>query len=629
MAKVDAGVGVRAQEEKEEDEVKEDGEEQRHVSHSVVDMKRTGKNPEVKPDHADGTKGTLKYRQRDAVTACDRGGGGEQPTKRKRKRGVVGGQTKRRRKPHGKGKGKNNPLEEGYEKRMEIDLFRRSQQKIASAITRINYFQNYRRAYLGDRWRGGGGGSGNSNGKKQVMPWQELNKAKREIARHKLKIINIIKDVESANQDHVPCTLGSEEYSWDNVFCAVCRSDDATTAEYGDILVCDGYCSRAYHLRCHTPALEEKDIPEGDDPWLCAQCACRLKCFETINDRFNVWWDRSEEMWDEEELRRIMEGEDEDEKKMKKKEEGVAKRPSKKIESVESHDDGEGEGTSDSSNDDHGDSDWDGGVEESIAKTRGRRKTRPRGEKGGLVQMALDGVDNNDNDDEEEADSDFDPNNVSDDNDDERIGSGRSRMVGIDDDDDDDDDENESDDSRASNRNGSRTCSDSNSSNSGNSSSSSSSSDEEITIVSGSEIPNKKNEDDERGGDSWKQGVGRRRTSRRTRGRQRVDYVKLAAEVAMEERDEEYDDDEDYCCDGDDDDDDVGEGWLGRGRAQNKEEKKERKSRPRRKKKIVNLEEFLWDGGEYTGEDGEPCDISEEDEIQEAIRRSKLDNRPR
>ena len=101
-----------------------------------------------------------------------------------------------------------------------------------------------------------------------------------------------------------------------------------------------------------------------------------------------------------------------------------------------------------------------------------------------------------------------------------------------------------------------------------------------------------------------------------------MDYVKLAAEVEDEEQEEEDQNDDDYRSDGDDDE----EGWWGGEKAREREEKKEGKSKRRRMKKKVNLEEFLWDGGEYTGEDGEPCEISEEDEIQEAIRRSKLDH---
>ena len=38
-----------------------------------------------------------------------------------------------------------------------------------------------------------------------------------------------------------------------------------------DIILCDGHCDRAYHVKCLVPPVDPATLPE-DEGWLCPSC---------------------------------------------------------------------------------------------------------------------------------------------------------------------------------------------------------------------------------------------------------------------------------------------------------------------------------------------------------------------
>lgn len=69
-----------------------------------------------------------------------------------------------------------------------------------------------------------------------------------------------------------------------DIFCSACgmaddRSDD-------DILLCDGFCDRAYHQSCVVPVVKTEDIPPEDEGWLCPRCDARVDVIYVLNDEY-------------------------------------------------------------------------------------------------------------------------------------------------------------------------------------------------------------------------------------------------------------------------------------------------------------------------------------------------------
>ena len=78
------------------------------------------------------------------------------------------------------------------------------------------------------------------------------------------------------------------EVDVEDVVCARCRDGDAT--DENDILICDGYCDRAFHQRCVVPPVKTDEIP---DEWMCPLCDARVDCFYTLNADFDLELDLS------------------------------------------------------------------------------------------------------------------------------------------------------------------------------------------------------------------------------------------------------------------------------------------------------------------------------------------------
>jgi hypothetical protein len=62
----------------------------------------------------------------------------------------------------------------------------------------------------------------------------------------------------------------------DEVVCGICRrdwSDPSKASDYytGELVLCDGGCSRAFHQICHSPPISDS-LVAGDDPFICTDC---------------------------------------------------------------------------------------------------------------------------------------------------------------------------------------------------------------------------------------------------------------------------------------------------------------------------------------------------------------------
>ena len=85
------------------------------------------------------------------------------------------------------------------------------------------------------------------------------------------------------------------EVDAEDIHCAGCGGGEANDDD--DILLCDGFCDRAFHQSCVQPPVAVEDIPEGDEGWLCPLCDARVDAFYTINNDFDLELDAAKASW--------------------------------------------------------------------------------------------------------------------------------------------------------------------------------------------------------------------------------------------------------------------------------------------------------------------------------------------
>ncbi|XP_062180168.1 homeobox protein HOX1A-like isoform X2 [Phragmites australis] len=119
----------------------------------------------------------------------------------------------------------------------------------------------------------------------KIRPEKELERAKAEILRCKLRIREVFQNLDSllSKGKINECLFDSEgEISSEDIFCATCGKKDVTLDN--DIILCDGACDRGFHQNCLNPPLHTEDIPEGDEGWICPACDCKIDCADVINE---------------------------------------------------------------------------------------------------------------------------------------------------------------------------------------------------------------------------------------------------------------------------------------------------------------------------------------------------------
>lgn len=150
--------------------------------------------------------------------------------------------------------------------------------RIQSQFALIRRHQALIEAYSGDGWRGGAAA--------KPKPLKELEKAREKIFEAKLKIRELFKVLEFDESEREITTVADELGECDaaDIFCSKCTLAD--DREDDDILLCDGFCDRAYHQSCVNPPVKDEDIPPDDEGWLCPRCDARVDVIYVLNDEY-------------------------------------------------------------------------------------------------------------------------------------------------------------------------------------------------------------------------------------------------------------------------------------------------------------------------------------------------------
>ncbi|KAF7127178.1 hypothetical protein RHSIM_Rhsim11G0155600 [Rhododendron simsii] len=174
-------------------------------------------------------------------------------------------------------------------KETRVDEFSRIRKHLRYLLHRWTYEQNLIDAYSGEGWKG--------QSLEKIKPEKELQRAKLEIFRCKLKIRDLFQRLDlSISKGRFPASLFDSEgqidmlhianthnfiFPW-QIFCAKCESTELPADN--DIILCDGACERGFHQLCLEPPLLKDDIPPDDEGWLCPGCDCKVDCIELLND---------------------------------------------------------------------------------------------------------------------------------------------------------------------------------------------------------------------------------------------------------------------------------------------------------------------------------------------------------
>ncbi|PKA61011.1 Homeobox protein HOX1A [Apostasia shenzhenica] len=144
--------------------------------------------------------------------------------------------------------------------------------RIGYLMKRMNYEQSLIDAYSSEGWKG--------LSLEKIRPEKELDRAKSEISRCKLKIrgtFQHLHTLQSEGRLH-ESLFDPDGICSENIFCGKCGSKDASNDN--DIVLCDGNCERGFHQRCLNPPL----LSEESEEWLCPQCNCKVDCINLLNE---------------------------------------------------------------------------------------------------------------------------------------------------------------------------------------------------------------------------------------------------------------------------------------------------------------------------------------------------------
>jgi hypothetical protein len=157
-------------------------------------------------------------------------------------------------------------------------------------LKRLRQEQALVEAYAADGWRGAS--------REKVKPVAEIRRAKEQINRCIEVIRDCVRVCDEADGDKkIPAELYDQdgELELDDIFCAKCLGNHST--DDNDIILCDGDCDRAYHVKCLVPVPDISSLSE-DEGWLCPACDTKIDLIDSINEEFgteyeyNVPWDQ-------------------------------------------------------------------------------------------------------------------------------------------------------------------------------------------------------------------------------------------------------------------------------------------------------------------------------------------------
>ncbi|KAM0862295.1 hypothetical protein ACQ4PT_045357 [Festuca glaucescens] len=149
--------------------------------------------------------------------------------------------------------------------------------RVRYVLNRMNYEQSLLEAYASEGWK--------RQSLEKIRPEKELERAKAEIVRCKLRIREAFQSLDhllSVGKLQESLFDSEGKISCDDIVCSTCSTQDVTLNN--DIILCDGVCDRGFHQNCLNPPLLTKDIPAGDEGWLCPACDCKIDCIDIINE---------------------------------------------------------------------------------------------------------------------------------------------------------------------------------------------------------------------------------------------------------------------------------------------------------------------------------------------------------
>ncbi|XRB08401.1 PHD-type domain-containing protein [Pycnococcus provasolii] len=155
--------------------------------------------------------------------------------------------------------------------------FQRARLGVRNCLARMRLDQAFLDAYAGDQYR--------ASRRDLVRPRQELDAAERRVHDNKMAVRDYMRVLyESNGERRIPKDAYDENGELDSsqIICSVCCSGECD--DDNDIIMCDGECDRAYHMRCLDPPLTPDDLPKAElDGWLCPACDCWVDCVWDIN----------------------------------------------------------------------------------------------------------------------------------------------------------------------------------------------------------------------------------------------------------------------------------------------------------------------------------------------------------
>jgi len=155
--------------------------------------------------------------------------------------------------------------------------------RVRSSLTVIGREQGLLDAYESE----GRGDRAAAGGRRLIVPVKELHRARVSIHREKMKIRECIRFFDESQGDAaIPVEAYDSEGEVDEaeIFCGRCGGFEST--DHDDILLCEGFCGRAYHQHClHPPLLE---LPPDDEDWLCPACDNKIDAIYSLN-AFYEW----------------------------------------------------------------------------------------------------------------------------------------------------------------------------------------------------------------------------------------------------------------------------------------------------------------------------------------------------
>ena len=185
-------------------------------------------------------------------------------------------------------KKKKKGISENESNRNEYD---KALGRFKGQISRFRQEQALIMAYDAEGWKGAS--------KEKLKPHAEITRARDSIA----KCLEMIKDCiricdEAGGDKSIPSEYFDEdgELDADNIFCGKCLKSDST--DDNDIIMCDGMCDRAYHMKCVFPPVDPAVLEDdSDEGWLCPACDRKIDMIDEINDELGTEYEY-DDIWE-------------------------------------------------------------------------------------------------------------------------------------------------------------------------------------------------------------------------------------------------------------------------------------------------------------------------------------------